>query len=304
MFTDLLDQGATPDLVVVNAGTGEITPFLGNGDGTFAAGVAVMAGTAPKDIAVADFNEDGRRDVVAVFEGNSGKVDGELIVALGNGDGTFQAFQILRDDVAPSAVTVADFDGDDHLDLAVALEVSVFNWDVEIYLGTGSGDFGLPETLGLAEAPRGGIEALDFDRDGNPDLMVAVGGSSVIGLRGLGNGTFVEVVHAPLGNGELVAADIDKDGWPDLVSASHSGYVAVRRNPLTADSASPFLEIVQNGADLIVRWPRAFPELSLFETKTMQAAWEPSVRPVATVGRWFEAKVQVSELRRFFILRK
>ena len=60
--------------------------LLGNGNGTFQAKQSFGAGTEPQSVAVADFNSDGKSDLVtADGDGNTASV------LLGNGNGTFQA---------------------------------------------------------------------------------------------------------------------------------------------------------------------------------------------------------------------
>jgi len=55
------------DLVVANTllTSSELTVFLGNGDGTFQSGVSYPAGNTLYDVAVADFNGDGMKDLAA-----------------------------------------------------------------------------------------------------------------------------------------------------------------------------------------------------------------------------------------------
>ena len=54
---------------------------------SYAAPVTYTAGAAPVAVATADFNNDGRADVVATNAG----LDNNATVLLGNGDGTFGA---------------------------------------------------------------------------------------------------------------------------------------------------------------------------------------------------------------------
>src|SRR5262249_52954591 len=91
--------------------------LLGNGDGTFQAGMtdaAVAAGLTVRGVLVAgDFNGDGRLDLA--LDSGSG-----VLVLLSNGDGTFQPPKVsLRIGTPSGAMVPADFDGDGKLDLAV-----------------------------------------------------------------------------------------------------------------------------------------------------------------------------------------
>ena len=63
--------------------------MLGNGDGSFAAGVSYDVGDAtngPWGVAIGDFNGDGKEDVVT-----ANSTTASVSVLLGNGDGTFQS---------------------------------------------------------------------------------------------------------------------------------------------------------------------------------------------------------------------
>ena len=91
------------DLAVINHGfsdtgdDGGVSVLLGNGDGTFQAARNFSAGKQPESIAIADFNSDGKLDIIAVSE--SANV---LNVLLGNGDGTLQPpVTVTLDDIDP-----------------------------------------------------------------------------------------------------------------------------------------------------------------------------------------------------------
>ncbi len=136
-----------PDLIVGNSDGldpvhGVSTPssvvvLIGNGDGTFKSPTTTVAGAGIVSIAVADFNLDGKADVVI---SNSEWNDVSLL--LGNGDGTFQApmqFYLGTDNIGsytfPSgALAVADFDGNGSPDVAVASTTSI-----TVLLNGGSG---------------------------------------------------------------------------------------------------------------------------------------------------------------------
>src|SRR5437762_13547302 len=60
------------DLAVANNnnGSNDVSILLGNGNGTFASAVNYGAGALPKDVAVGDFNGDGKADVAVANEGS------------------------------------------------------------------------------------------------------------------------------------------------------------------------------------------------------------------------------------------
>src|SRR5215467_4758544 len=103
------------DLVVL-CQAGKSTPggvflLLGKGDGTFQAPVAIAANTSPTSIAVADFNEDKKLDLLI---GGGG-----LTLLLGKGDGTFQPGKaILNGSV--TTLLIGEFSGDKHVDVVAA----------------------------------------------------------------------------------------------------------------------------------------------------------------------------------------
>ena len=74
-----------------------------------------VTGITPNSVAVADFNGDGKLDLV-VGGANSDNVN-VVSVLLGNGDGTFQA-AVNYGAGTGGPVAVGDFNGDGRLDLA------------------------------------------------------------------------------------------------------------------------------------------------------------------------------------------
>src|SRR5262249_12571949 len=104
--------------------------LLGNGDGTFSNGNSyLLSGRNPYSAALADFNGDGKLDLVTVNNDNN-----TFSLLLGNGDGTFQVPTDTATGPGPESPAVGDFNGDGKLDLAVA---NNGNNSVGVFLGNG-----------------------------------------------------------------------------------------------------------------------------------------------------------------------
>ena len=122
------------DLAVTGgiSGTGVVAILLGNGNGTFRKG-EVLLGGAPSGVAVADFNGDGKLDLVVANETGRNEL-GYISVFLGNGDGTFQPpARFALNGEGPQQVAVADFNGDGKADVAT---VNAIIYSVSILLNT------------------------------------------------------------------------------------------------------------------------------------------------------------------------
>ena len=105
------------DLAVCTAT--QVGVMLGNGDGTFRPPVFYTASTyGILAFAVGDINSDGNQDLL-VYEGTPLGTPWQLGVFLGNGDGTFQAQQIITQPVPTSAelgLVLGDYNRDGLLD--------------------------------------------------------------------------------------------------------------------------------------------------------------------------------------------
>ena len=200
------------DLVVANNNTNAnvVTVLLGNANGTFGAKASLPVGSDPVSVAVADFNNDLKLDiVVADQQGNT------VSVVLGNGDGTFQSHVEYFTAASPNGVVVGDFNGDGKLDLAV----SAGNGNtVSVLWGMGDGTFVGQVNAGSGDIPLA-LASGDFNGDGKLDLVTANSGrNSVSVILNNGNETFQARSDYPAGAGpfSVAAADFTSSGILDL----------------------------------------------------------------------------------------
>jgi len=200
---------------------GKVHIFLGLGDGTFyQLPGSYEVGIKPNAIKAGDFDGDRKTDlVVANYESE------DLTILYGVGDGTFEDLVTVSCNGGPMDVVVTKINGDQDLDLVVAL----FDVDkIASYRGwrdrTGPFSFASDSWCGLSPVS---LAAGLFDPDWVIDIAVvgqdAESTGKVRWLEGLGGGLFelqgfIESVgEEPV---DVVAILFDDDDWFDLIVAS------------------------------------------------------------------------------------
>ncbi len=229
------------DLVVTNAGVkGAAFLLPGNGDGTLQTPVQLEANQYPLSTAVADLNADGKPDLIL-----GDAVSGSLTVLLGKGDGSFQqgGIVILASAGAVGALSTADFNADNKLDIVAAIST----WPVLVVLGNGDGTFHAPAQIATsATSPH--LLVGDFTGDGKLDLVLrsevprpptcrqfCFSFDRVTIFSGKGDGTFnggasvITQFSSSVGN--LATGDFNADGKQDLIEPRFaSGLLSLGRN--------------------------------------------------------------------------
>jgi hypothetical protein len=208
-------------LVMLNDGSGNFT----QGGWAFAASTATSA--FGPNLAVADFDEDGKLDVVV----NNGLT---IDIQLGRGDGSFRAGRRYASNDSVGYMTATDLDGDGHVDLYVGLANGGFfggdQFSVrQAYALIGNGDGSL-RGAPLLPFVFNGRNMVDLNGDGILDAVGVNADRSFTTYLGDARGGFTAqgtLSASPLRVGaeqftlndidSLALADINGDGHKDLI---------------------------------------------------------------------------------------
>jgi hypothetical protein len=164
------------DFVVTAYNANNLRYFAGNGDGSFATPSVVSSIDifTPRFLASADFNGDGRPDLLL-------GVPSVASIFLGNGDGTFQLnnspFLSTPPPIRPflttagaPVVAAADMDGDGKIDAVAADSASN---SMNVFLNDGSGKFPqtTPDFTTSVPAAYNQLQVADLNGDGLSDII-------------------------------------------------------------------------------------------------------------------------------------
>ncbi len=157
---------AFPDLVVANEATGMLSVFVGEGGWQLRPTAVLQTGLAPSSIQSADLNGDGIPDLVVTMRGENSVW---IIPGLGGGRFDLDARRVLPVGPLPMMSFIADFTGNQRLDLAV---LNAGSNELTLYLDVAS-----PTTrpLSIPTGGQGPSTALlrDLNGDGRADLVIA-----------------------------------------------------------------------------------------------------------------------------------
>ena len=194
--------------------------YLGNGKGGFSSPVTYNAGVDPTGLTVADLLGNGQLDLLV------GNAYGDVLILVGNGDGTFRPFEPVK---AAIALAVADLTGNGVPDFVFADQS--LNQVTVVYGSTSQRRQQSPRSS--ATRPPACSRRAPFcwrisfrirTADVIPDLVVAnSGGNNVLVYPGLGNGQFGPPINGtegfPVGTDPTGLTVADLNGQPDLLVA-------------------------------------------------------------------------------------
>lgn len=179
--------------------------------------------TTPKTFTVADFNGDGRPDIVV---GNGGPTPGFLWLSAPNDTYTSSDFYAQHDLL--QAVVAADLNRDGNVDLLIANRHGPFGISaITVLLGNGTGTFGPVPDFPVSTVPPPSTDFIlpqrpksiglaDVNGDGILDAVIS--SLTVFVLLGTGTGGFGPVTTFPVSEsgGVIAVGDVNGDGISDF----------------------------------------------------------------------------------------
>ena len=204
------------DIITINESG--ISIFFGNGTGTsFTEGInnnAKAIVPANTGLAVADFNGDGKDDVVyssgVVFGGAANT--STAVVSLGA--------------VSLYSIAAADFNSDGKMDI---IGFNSSTGRLNLFTGNGSGSFSA-SVVSTQTTLSGNIAIGDFNLDGKVDVVANSSSTGLTVLSGNGNGTFNQGSSSVFGNTQafqISAGDFNSDGASDFAFVDSTGSIQI-----------------------------------------------------------------------------
>jgi hypothetical protein len=174
----------------------------------------ILTVSTPYFVATADFNVDGKLDMVA-----ANFTQGSVSVFLSNGDGTFAPKVDYVAGTTTRSVTTSDFNNDGYPDLAAANSSSN---TVSVFFNNGDGTFAAKVDYISGSSPMY-VNTGDFNNDGNNDIATA-NSSRVSVFLNNGDGTFAAKVDYVVGSGagSVAISDLNNDTYVDLAVGNES----------------------------------------------------------------------------------
>lgn len=225
-----LDGDGLPDLVYTYyfplgpAGTGGLVWLKNTGNGTFAAPVS-LASVVPSNLfAIADFNHDGKLDLLYAAPTSPQA----LRILMNSGNGNFADIPVGGLNGIYGMVSVIDFNLDGIPDLVIQVPNALTGTMLYSFAGSGNGSFTQVASVNIGGSSTQ-LLAGDFDHDGFPDLVGTSGSQPnyLLYLFGDGRGNFTpQQVTGPAAQ-YIATGDFNGDGLPDVVLPDEFNFVCI-----------------------------------------------------------------------------
>lgn len=240
MHAARVDGDAHVDLVIASLDD-SVRVLYGRGDGTFEPEVVLTQSADALFVLSGDLDEDGLEDLLCAGHQT-------FFLYMADGPRSFAPPVEFTPGVwGLRQMVLADFDGDDHLDVAATVSNTD---DLVVYFGDGTGTLSNEVRIAVGNHPES-IAVDDFDLDGHLDIAVGMLDSTLSIV--LGDGARGFELDATLDLGiplwRLASEDWSGDGVPDLVAStwglallrgSGDGSFSVEEIRVTGRFARPF----------------------------------------------------------------
>lgn len=287
------DNDGKPDVAIAHtAPSNRVAVFInttqaGDGVASFASPVDFALGAQPRDILAADFDGDGKIDLVTANSQSDTTANWTVLrnTSAAAGAASFSVNNLGGPANTLNRLASGDFNLDGKPDLAIQAFAAQ---NIYVYLNTsnaGSISFAAPTTLPTGTysgSGNAGIPVADYNRDGRPDIAFARGGdngriSFFRNRTGAGAGTAqfdiavadldsdpasdTASIDAGMGPSELISADFNRDGQPDVAvlntfrNGTHPGTISAALNQ--SPNALPLLSA--NSATGTISYPSSTP---------------------------------------------
>ncbi len=217
----LADIDRDGDLDAVYNISGYVYYMINNGSGSFSGGNNGTNVSAPSGLAVVDFDNDGDLDFLSVS--NSG---GAVLLSRYNGSNWYSSNGSYATGGNSTCIAAGDFNSDGYIDVVTGNLASGNGTISYLQNNQNSGlNTKVDYALGTGAQPRG-IVAVDFDGDGDLDVVVTNGSAdSIVVFTNNGSGVFSKTAQYATGDNPyaVASADIDGDGDMDIITANYTG---------------------------------------------------------------------------------
>ena len=231
---DFDEDGSLDILLTGNSSTGAVAQVWRNlGNDTFTNINAGLPGIFYSSVAVADFDNDGKLDILLTGTTNGFNTGAITEIWRNLGHGVFTNINAGLPGVFKGSVTCGDFNNDGRVDILLT-GYSTTGAVAQVWLNLGNDTFtNLNASLpGVAESS---VAVGDFDNDSNLDILLSGVDSQTNPVcqvwRNLGNDTFTNINAGLPGiqSGSVAWADLDNDGRLDILLTGYD----TNNNPVT-----------------------------------------------------------------------
>ena len=226
------------DLVVSNKFSSDVSVLLGDGHGSFGAPRGFVADQEPLSVVVSDVNQDGTPDVMTL---NQGVQIPDVVVLLGNPDGSLVGVEDLFTQPNPDTIVCGDVDNDGLPDLIVGHPPAPPSTvgTLLVYRARAQGGFAPPTSV-QSVGDGFGLARGDFNGDGRLDLVTVNQSTKDVSVYlARAGGGFASGHSYPLGAAPsaVTAGDWNHDGRSDLAVTFQSRQCSVTTATLCSSNA-------------------------------------------------------------------